>query len=31
VVLPKLREVGFSEETISGLLVDNPRRFFTGS
>jgi phosphotriesterase-related protein len=31
VVLPKLREVGFSEETITGLLVDNPQRFFAGS
>jgi predicted metal-dependent phosphotriesterase family hydrolase len=31
VVLPKLREVGFGEETISGLLVDNPSRFFAGS
>ena len=31
VVLPKLREVGYTEETISQILVDNPRRFFAGS
>ena len=31
VVLPKLREVGFGEETVAGLLIDNPRRFFAGS
>jgi phosphotriesterase-related protein len=31
VVIPKLREVGFSEKTIDQVLVDNPRRFFAGS
>jgi len=30
VVIPKLKEVGFGDETISTLLVDNPRRFFAG-
>ena len=30
VVLPKLRELGVSEKTIQGLMVDNPRRFFEG-
>ena len=30
VVLPKLREVGFSEKTIDTLLIDNPHRFFAG-
>jgi predicted metal-dependent phosphotriesterase family hydrolase len=27
VFLPKLREAGVSEETLHGILVDNPRRF----
>ena len=31
VVLPKLREMGVSEETINGILIDNPRRFFEGN
>ncbi len=30
-VFPKLREVGFSEKTLEGLVVDNPRRFLSGS
>lgn len=31
VVLPKLRAVGFSEETIDQVLVDNPRRFLAAA
>jgi predicted metal-dependent phosphotriesterase family hydrolase len=31
VVLPKLREVGYGDETVEQLLVDNPRRSFAGS
>jgi phosphotriesterase-related protein len=27
VFAPKLREAGISEETLHGILVDNPRRF----
>ena len=30
-VLPRLGEMGVSEETISQIMVDNPRRFFEGS
>jgi phosphotriesterase-related protein len=29
-VLPRLREMGVSEATISQIMVDNPRRFFEG-
>ena len=29
-VLPKLREMGVSEETIHQIMVDNPRRYFEG-
>ena len=29
-VLPKLREMGVSQETIHQIMVDNPRRFFEG-
>jgi phosphotriesterase-related protein len=29
-VLPMLREMGVSEDTISQVMVDNPRRFFEG-
>jgi phosphotriesterase-related protein len=31
VVLPKLREAGYGEETVEQLLVENPQRFFAGS
>ena len=30
-VLPRLRELGVSEETINQIMVENPRRFFEGS
>ena len=30
-VLPRLREMGVSEETIDQIMVENPRRFFEGS
>ena len=30
-VLPRLREMGISEDTIHQIMVDNPRRFFEGS
>ena len=29
-VLPKLRKLGASEETINQIMVENPRRFFEG-
>ncbi|MDA0263048.1 MAG: phosphotriesterase-related protein [Chloroflexi bacterium] len=29
-VLPRLRELGVSEETVQQIMVDNPRRFFGG-
>ncbi len=29
-ITPKLKELGVTEEQIDALLVDNPRRFFTG-
>ena len=29
-VLPKLREMGVSEDTLNQIMVDNPRRFFEG-
>jgi phosphotriesterase-related protein len=29
-ITPKLKERGVTEEQIDALLVDNPRRFFTG-
>ncbi|MCB1740104.1 MAG: phosphotriesterase-related protein [Gammaproteobacteria bacterium] len=29
-VLPELRDMGVSEQTIQGMFVDNPRRFFSG-
>lgn len=30
-VLPRLRQMGISEQTIHTMMVDNPRRFFDGS
>lgn len=30
-VLPRLREMGVSEETITKIMVENPRRFFEGA
>ena len=29
-VLPRLKELGVSEEAINQIMVDNPRRFFEG-
>ena len=29
-VLPKLRNMGVSNESINQIMVDNPRRFFDG-
>ena len=29
-VLPRLRQMGVSEETIDQIMVENPRRFFEG-
>ncbi len=30
-VLPRLRELGATEEQINQIMVDNPRRFFEGA
>jgi len=30
VVFPELRDMGVSDETLNGIFVDNPRRFFEG-
>jgi phosphotriesterase-related protein len=30
-VLPRLRELGVAQETLDGIMIDNPRRFFEGS